>query len=131
MPRASAEKKKYIREMRRRYIIAMSFGVLLAAAVIVLTIIARVEITALSDETAKLEDQLELLHIQRRNILAEYESEFSLSGIATRAEEIGMVSPGATNVVFIEPPQEDMTVMYPAYSAAQMDKSKSIWEYFD
>ena len=129
MARPRAGKRRDKNRVYCRQLAALGCGVLLCAAVFVLTIIARIGITALSDETARIESQLDQLRLEERNMRAEYERNWSLERIAQAASELGMVPPGEAEEVFIEPPREDITVYFPAYQT-EMDEPETIWEYF-
>jgi Tfp pilus assembly protein PilN len=92
--------------------IALGCGVLLCAAVIVLTMAARIRITALSEETAALEEQIRALKIEYDRALARHEEDWSLERIASAAGEMHMLPPGRGGAVFLRPPDEDLTVYY-------------------
>lgn len=113
MTRRMPRKRKISREQRqRRDAAVMGCGVLLVAAIFILTMMARVELTALSDEAAGLQSELEELRVSERLLSTQYEQAFSLDKISERAEAIGMTSPSELGAQFIEPMGEDITIVY-------------------
>ena len=129
MSRRQAGERKVQNRGYGRHLAALTAGVLLCAAALVLTIAARIGITALSDETARLQEQIDVLRLETRNAWAEYARARSPESIARAAEELGMVPPGNAERVFVDAPREDRTILFPAYQT-QADKQKTIWEYF-
>ena len=130
MSRRMPRKKKISRVRQICDIAAMSGGVLLAAILITLTIIARIQIIALSDQTTQLTTQLDELKLLERNKLSQYEKAYSLESIEESAKKMGMISPSGLRIEFIDPPQEDLTVVFAGAEVKALDKPKMIWEYF-
>ncbi|MGE4353762.1 MAG: hypothetical protein AB7D36_06730 [Oscillospiraceae bacterium] len=130
MLRRRPRKKRINRVRQIGSIAAMGGGVLLAAAIIVLTIIARIRITALSDETVQLTQQLEALQLLERSRMIAYEKAYSLGSIEERAEALGMILPSGLRIEFIDPPEDDLTVVFNGDNDKTLDKPKMIWEYF-
>lgn len=128
MSRPGVGKRNYQNRVRRMKSAAMCCAVLLCAGVFVLTIAVRTGITALSDETARLNEQLGALRAQERLSAVRYAETWSLERIADAAEELQMVPPGEADAVLAED-GGDCTVLYPAYHT-KLDERKTIWEYF-
>ena len=126
--RGGAKKKNTNRDLYREMAV-MCCGVLLCAAAFVLTIAARIKITALSDETTGLNKQIQELQIQERSARAAYERSRAIENLAEAAGAYGMVAPGTVEYVVVEGPVDDCTVLFPAYQTI-LDEEKTIWEYF-
>jgi len=129
MSRPSGKKiRKTNREDKLR-LAAMSCAVLLCAAAFVLTLTARVYLTALSEETAQLSDSCNELIIRHRIALADNALELSPYKLTDAAREKGMLPPGQAERQFLKAPGEDVVVLHEAYKT-KLDKPKTIWEYF-
>jgi hypothetical protein len=87
-------------------------GVLLCAAVIVLTMAARVRITALSAETAALETHIQALRLAYDRALVDREGDRSLDRIAAAAAALGMQPPGRGGKAFLRAPDTDLVITY-------------------
>jgi hypothetical protein len=128
LSRTGGRKRNYKNRVRRMKHAAMCCAVLFCAGVYVLTIAARIGITALSDETARLNEQLEVLRAEERLAAARHAELWSPGRIADAAEALQMVPPGEADAVLAQG-GGDCTVLYPAYQT-KLEEHKTIWEYF-
>ncbi len=120
--RRQAERKGRRNREGKLHAAAICCGALLTAALLTAGIAVRAEITAVNDETAALEQELEQLSTERRLATARDAAELSPYSLAEQAGEQGMEPPGSAIARFVEPPDEDLTVIYPAYYERQTDE---------
>lgn len=90
----------------------MTSAILLAAAIVVLTMLARIEITALSDSAASLEAEIAELEDEKLSLQVEDEFCHSLSKIEAMAEDIGMISPSEIGALFLQGKTDDVIIVY-------------------
>ena len=128
MSRPAGRKKRNNREEGKR-LFAFACAVLLCASALSATLAARVNLTALSQETAAANTEIAQLQLSLRKARARFAGENSYYLLAEQAEELGYVSPGECDAVFVPRPHEDMTLCHPGYETKR-DKPKTIWEYF-
>jgi len=128
MSRRRGRKRRYSRVQGRK-LAAMSCAVILCAMVFAMTIAARVYLTELSDESAKLNALRQELQITQRRAEAENALQRSAQAVYESAAEKGLISPSEAEYIFIQPPEEDTTVYHSAYQTI-LDKPDTIWEYF-
>jgi hypothetical protein len=120
--RRQAERKGRRNREGKLHAAAICCGALLTAALLIAGIAVRAEITAVNDETAALEQELEQLSTERRLATVHGAAELSPYSLSQQAEEQGMEPPGSATARFVEPPTEDFTVVYPAYYEHQTDE---------
>ncbi|MCL1828143.1 MAG: cell division protein FtsL [Oscillospiraceae bacterium] len=83
-----------------------------AAVLIVFLLMARIQLTAVSNESAILETQIMQLKTEQTRLLIEYESAFNPSEIEEYAMEfLGMQKPGSDQVIYIDAGASDKVVI--------------------
>ncbi len=87
-------------------------GFLVAAVLLVFSLLARVALTEASDECSQLETRLEELEDARARLLIEYESAYNLAEIEDYAvNELGMQKPGQDQIRYIDGIARDRAVI--------------------
>lgn len=78
-------------------------GFALFAVMMVFVLLARVQLTQISDETAKIESKISKLSEEEARLKIEYESTFNLTEIEKYAtKKLGMIRQGSDSVTFLE-----------------------------
>ena len=91
---------------------AAVLGVLIAAAMFVIAIMAQIQLTDLSSERVKLEAELAELQTKNAQLQIAYESAFNLTEIEEYAvTELGMQKPGADQITYIDTSSPDRAVV--------------------
>ncbi len=127
MPRSAAYRNRKTNRVRRMRAVATGCAVLLTAAVFTAGIAVRAEITAINDETAELERSLGELRELSRLDEARRAAENSVYSTAQKAEEAGMLPPGSAAALFVEPPDKDLTIYFPANPDGEGDEPAALW----
>ena len=109
-------------------------GFAIAAVLIVMTLIARVQFTQASAEAATLQSQLDQLTEQQSKLTIAYESALNLTDIENYAiNTLGMQKPQADQIRYINSSAQDKAEVLDGTAAAAADDSgdmlKSIKEY--
>lgn len=112
-------------------------GFLAAAVLLVMVLLAQIQMTALADSAAGLENRISELRTQQNKLVASYETTFSLAEVERCAvEELGMQKPRAEQIVYLdgvgaadrvvvlEQPEQNM------FSLGFSSVLDSLWSYF-
>lgn len=87
-------------------------GILVAAALIALVLLAYVQLTAIAKNTTDLQNQLTTLTTSQNQLKATYESTFNLATIKEYAKtKLGMIEPTASQVTNLNTDQADSAVV--------------------
>ena len=99
-------------EGRYKFMLLSIAGIVFVAAVVVFVLLAYVQFTEVSHETAQLQEQLESLKEDEARLLIAYESAFNLNEVEDYAIGVlGMVKPSANQEVFISTTVPDKAVI--------------------
>lgn len=115
-PRQREQEQEWIREepeafARRRAISRKGQGVsvftvlgfAVAAVLLVMVLLAQIQMTAIADSAAGLENQILELRSEHNKLLAAYETTFSLAEVEDYAvNELGMQKPRADQIVYLD-----------------------------
>lgn len=78
-------------------------GFLMAAVLLVMVLLAQIQMTALADSAAGLENRISELKTEQNKLVAAYETTFSLAEVEEYAiEELGMQKPRADQIVYLD-----------------------------
>jgi cell division protein FtsL len=87
-------------------------GYACAAILLVMTLMARVQLVGVSDESVALTEQLNQLELEQSRLLIEYESAFNLTEIEDYAtRELGMQKPTGDQVFYVDGSSPDKAVV--------------------
>lgn len=87
-------------------------GMMIAAALFVVAIMAQVQLMDVSAQSVKLQNQLEELEVQQARLKIAYESAFNLHEIESYAlAELGMQKPTADQIYYIDTSSPDKAVV--------------------
>jgi len=87
-------------------------GFACAAVMLVFSLMAQVQLTAVSNETVRLQSQLSELQVEQVRLLISYESAFNLTEIEEYAiEKLGMQKPRNDQVFYVEGAASDKAVI--------------------
>ncbi len=91
---------------------ATVLGVLIAAALFVMSIMAQIQVLDISASTVELQNQLEELEMRQAKLRITYESAFNLAEIEEYAvKELGMQKPSADQIYYIDTSAPDRAVV--------------------
>lgn len=109
-------------------------GVAAAVVLCIASLLAKAELTKLTDERTELEEQLQTLRDEQARLMVEYESLYSPGTLDEYARSRGMVPLRASQVVTPEPAEEDYAVVYEAEEMGLVeritDAVSAVSEYF-
>ena len=112
-------------------------GFACAAVLLVFSLMAKIQLTAVTDEAVKLESQLSDLEMAQSRLLIEYESAFNLTEIEAYATSVlGMQRPREEQVIYLNSSIPDKAVILDGkadsygLSDRLYDMLESIGEYF-
>lgn len=88
------------------------FGLVVAVALVVISLLARVQLNALSNECAALESSIASLESEQSKLLIAYESAFNLTEIEDYAvDTLGMGKPRSDQIYYISGDTQDRAVL--------------------
>ena len=121
-PRQAARNKQAIAP-------AAVVGFVIAAALFMVCMVARIQLLEISNESAELSSRLTELQKEQTRLEIEYESAFNLNEIEEYAvSTLGMQKPFADQVVYIDTAAQDKAVVIPA--AESKNFVERAWEFF-
>lgn len=92
---------------------ATVMGFLCAAVLLVFSLLARVQLTEITNETVSYQSQLSELETEQAKLLIAYESAFNLTEVEAYAKnELGMRRPTGDQVVYVDSSASDKAVIY-------------------
>ena len=115
---------------------AAVLGILVAAAMFVIAIMAQIQLTGLSSERVELEAELRDLQTENARLQIAYESAFNLTEIEEYAvTELGMQKPGADQITYIDTSSPDRAVVIndkagDGFVDRLSDFLAGLWSYF-
>ncbi len=109
-------------------------GVAAAVMLCIASLLAKAELTKLTDERTELEEQLQTLRDEQARLMIEYESLYSPSILDEYARTHGMVPLSSAQFVIVEEAAEDQVVVYGRESAGPAELlyglASAVSEYF-
>ena len=109
-------------------------GVAAAVALCIASLMAKAELTKLTDERTELEERLQTLRDERARLMIEYESLYSPGVLDEYASSRGMVPLRSAQVLAPETAPEDYVVVYAAEETGPAERigdfASAVSEYF-
>lgn len=114
-------------------------GVVAALGMALMLLVGYIQLTMISSETVKLQQELAQLETENVALTAEYQQTFDLAAIKEAALAAGMGKPSSSQVCYIDLAAGDSAEVYrqdkPSVLERCLDKLRqgvtAVWEYFD
>ena len=87
-------------------------GIALAAVLAVLMLVSHIQLTALSNDTVQLKDELSVLQAEHVSLTAQYERVYDLETVKQAAMAAGMTKPSNSQIFYIDLSEGDSAVVY-------------------
>ena len=88
----------------------------------VLLLMGHIQLTVISAETVKMQDQLEALESEHVVLTAEHERMFDLTAVRAAAEAAGMTKPSASQICYLDISGGDSAVVYQKKESGVVDR---------
>lgn len=116
------------------------FGVLgltLVSLMLTLVIFGYAQVYASECQIGEMEDEIRMLRDENEHLQNKYDTSINLEDIENRAKELGMRQPSAAQIINLQVPSEDVTVVAGKTSSnflveawrAVMDTARDLWDY--
>lgn len=100
-----------VRQRQKLSLVSVT-GIVLAAALAVLMLVSHIQLTALSNDTVKLKDELVTLQAEHVSLTAQYERVYDLETVKAAAVAAGMTKPSNSQIFYIDLSEGDSAVVY-------------------
>lgn len=135
--RAPRPKRKPAARQRMEVSLTGVVGFAMAGIMLVMVIFGYAQVYASAAQVSELEDQVQVLQEQQERLQNQYDTSINLADIEARAKELGMHQPTAKQIINIQIPAEDVTVVteksstnpFQAVWQAIMDTARDLWAY--
>lgn len=112
-------------------------GMAAAMMMLVLVIFGYSQVYASAERLDELESQVQSLREDNQKLQSQYDTSINLEEVETRARELGMQQPSAKQIVSIQVPVQDMTVVSSKVASSPLqaawdaivETARSLWEY--
>lgn len=135
--RAPKPKAKPVTRVRMEVSLFGVLGLALVCLMLTLVIFGYAQVYASECQIGEMEDEIQMLRDENEHLQNKYDTSINLEDIEARAKELGMRQPSSAQIVNLQIPAEDVTVVAGKTSSnflaeawrAVVDTARDLWDY--